>query len=84
MKTKFLLPVLAIIFAIGMSFAFVNATGENYYASGFVEIDGDPYPVGVNCDEPNSEEACLVNIQGLPNNPYTVMLQELRFWMVQE
>ncbi|WP_156800251.1 DUF6520 family protein [Galbibacter marinus] len=63
--------MLAFVLAIGMSFAFVNATDENYYASGFVEIDGEPYSVEVNCDNP-STITCQVNIQGLPNNPYTV------------
>jgi len=70
-KLKLILPMLAFIMAIGMSFAFVNATDENYYASGFVEIDGDPYPVEVDCDNPSSL-TCKVNIQGLPNNPYTI------------
>jgi len=65
MKTlKVILPMLAILFAIGLSFAFVNATGEDYYVAGYVLINGQPYDVDANCNS-QSEENCKVRIQGL-------------------
>lgn len=62
MKTKILLPVLAIVLAIGMSFAFVNATEEDYYASGFIQIGTEWHPVDVNCN--GSSYDCKVQISG--------------------
>lgn len=61
-KFKFILPMLAFIMAIGMSFAFVNASGEDLYASGTIFIDGNPYAVEVNCS--SGEENCLVTLEG--------------------
>jgi len=68
---KLILPMLAFVLAIGISFAFTSATEDDFYATGFVKIDGDPYLVEVDCDNPSSL-TCKVNIQGLPNNPYTI------------
>lgn len=65
-KLKLILPMLAIIFAIGMSFAFVNSTPEDYYVSGYVLIDNEPYPVEVNCNL-QTQDDCLVEIEGLPD-----------------
>lgn len=61
---KSILPMLAFVLAIGMSFAFVNATGEDYYEDGVVIIGGDPYTVDVNCNS-QSQNECQVEIEGL-------------------
>lgn len=63
-KLKVILPMLAFVFAIGLSFAFVNATGEDYYIAGYIEINGVPYPVDVDCDLQNPLN-CQVEIEGV-------------------
>jgi len=47
-KLKLILPMLAFIFAIALSFAFVNATADDFYATGYVIIEGQPYDVDTN------------------------------------
>lgn len=61
-KLKLILPMLAFIFAIGMSFAFVDATPEDYYATGFIQLDGTWYQVDVDCDSGLDE--CQVILEG--------------------
>lgn len=62
MKTKILLPVLAIVFAVGLSFAFVNMTGDDFYDTAYIQLDGKWEPVQVNC--PGNGTTCLVQIEG--------------------
>ena len=59
---KTILPMLAFVLAIGMSFAFVNATGEDYYATGYIELDNQWYGVNVDCTV--EDENCKVILQG--------------------
>lgn len=63
-KLKFILPMFAFVLAIGMSFAFTNATGDGYYDSGYVIIGNDQYPVDFVCNL-QSDENCTVKIEGL-------------------
>ena len=56
--------MLAFVLAIGMSFAFTNATGEDYYATGYIELDNQWYTVSVNCQTTN--ESCKVTLIGDP------------------
>ena len=63
-KFKFVLPMLAFVLAIGMSFAFTNATEDDYYVTGYVIIENEQYPVEVNCDL-NTNQNCTVEIDGL-------------------
>lgn len=62
-KLKVILPMLAFILAIGMSFAFVKATPKDFYVSGYIQIDSIWYPVNVDCGDPGDFE-CIVIIQG--------------------
>lgn len=60
MKTKFLFPVLAIIFAVGMSFTTVNANQSAI--SGYVErTPGNWEAVQVECQ---GNDKCLVQFAG--------------------
>jgi|SRR5690606_9172613 len=45
-KIKFVLPMLAFVLAIGMSFAFTNATEDDLV----IEIEGNLYQSPINCD----------------------------------
>ena len=63
MKTKILLPVLAIVLTVAMSFAFVNTTAEEYYAPGFIQIGTEWYEVDVACTS-SAPHPCEVQIQG--------------------
>ncbi|MEH6681053.1 MAG: DUF6520 family protein [Sediminicola sp.] len=63
-KFKFILPLLAFVMAIGMSFAFVGTAGEDYYVAGYVTIDGQDYDVNVDCDL-QTQQNCVVQIDGL-------------------
>lgn len=51
-KLKMILPMLAFILAIGMSFAFVKDTPKDFYATGYIQIDSIWYPVDVDCGDP--------------------------------
>jgi len=62
-KLKFVLPMLAFVLAIGMSFAFTNATEDDFYATGYVELDGQWYQVDVDC-QTTSDYKCEVQIMG--------------------
>lgn len=50
MKTKFLLPVLAMIFAVGMSFTTVNTSTEDY-AIKYVNDGTSWHQIDVNCEQ---------------------------------
>lgn len=62
-KLKMILPMLAFILAIGMSFAFVKDTPKDFYATGYIQIDSIWYPVDVDCGNPGVYN-CIVIIQG--------------------
>ncbi len=64
-KLKLIFPMLAFLLAIGLSFAFVNATAEDYYTAGFIQMGTTWYPVDVNCEQ-NSQYECRVQIEGEP------------------
>lgn len=60
MKTKFLIPVLAILFATGMSFTTTNATKTAL--TGYIQISpGNWQAVNVDCE---GLDKCLVRFQG--------------------
>ncbi len=54
--------MLAFVTAIGLSFAFVDTTAEDYYATGFIQIGSSWYQVDVDCNEPGN--TCLARISG--------------------
>lgn len=61
MKTKFLLPVLAMVFAIGMSFATekkVSDPGQDY-----IQINGTFMPLGTELDCGNGSDVCQVRLE---------------------
>lgn len=60
MKSKFLIPVLALIFATGMSFTTANATKAAL--TGYVQTSpGNWQAVNVDCD---GFDKCLIRFQG--------------------
>lgn len=65
MKTKFLVPILAMIFAVGMSFATEN--GESDPNTDYILVDGNFEPIGmeVNCEV--GSRTCRAQLQ--PNGP---------------
>jgi|SRR5690606_3751777 len=71
-KIKFVLPMLAFVLAIGMSFAFTSATEEGFYSIGYIELDGQWYEVNVDC-QTTSDYKCEVQIMGetQPNSVHT-------------
>jgi hypothetical protein len=69
MKTKFLLPVLAMIFAIGMSFTSVNS--NKAVATGFIETSpGNWEQVDVDC--PTGLNQCEMFFSSDPDEIYSV------------
>lgn len=64
-KLKLILPMLAFVLAIGMSFAFTSATEDDYYATGFIQLEGTWYEVDVNCT--NGDENCYAVLKGDEN-----------------
>jgi len=70
MKTKFLLPVLAIIFAVGMSFTTVNASLDT---EAWIDLgDGTPFEINtIPCVGTGND--CQVIVTSLANQgPYTL------------
>lgn len=58
-KLKMILPMLAFVLAIGMSFAFVGTSAEkDYYATKYILVDGGWATIDVVCNPQNDE--CLV------------------------
>lgn len=58
-KLKMILPMLAFILAIGMSFAFVKTSAEkDYYATKYILVDGGWATVDVECYPPG--DMCIV------------------------
>lgn len=66
--------MLAFVLAIGMSFAFTSANEDDYYAAGYIQLDGQWYTVNVNC-ESSSDFDCMVQIQG-EQKPYAIHTQK--------
>lgn len=62
-KLKMILPMLAFVLAIGVSFAFVNTTPEDFYATGYIQVDSIWYPVNVDCQRTENFN-CLAQIEG--------------------
>tara|TARA_R110002020_G_scaffold41194_1_gene121474 strand:+ start:28366 stop:28653 length:288 start_codon:yes stop_codon:yes gene_type:complete len=62
-KLKLILPLLAFVMAIGLSFAFVSNTAEDYYATGFIQIGTAWYQVDVACEE-SAAYPCIAQIEG--------------------
>lgn len=61
MKTKFLLPVLAMVFAIGMSFATGNQISDP--STDYVLENGSFEALGMEIDCKPGEETCKVQIE---------------------
>ena len=61
MKTKFLLPVLAAIFAIGMSFTTVNAVSDPN--TDYILIRGNFEPIGMELDCDPGTQSCRVQLE---------------------
>ena len=71
-KFKFILPMLAFIMAIGMSFAFVNTNAEeNYYATKYIQVPGGWATIDVEC-EPQSDECTVTFSDDLSETEYRV------------
>lgn len=68
MKTKFLLPVMAMIFAIGISFASVK--GNSTTATGFIQTAQGWEQVDVNC--PEGSNSCEMYFSSNPQEIYPV------------
>lgn len=62
-KLKMILPMLAFILAIGMSFAFVKDTPKDFYATGYIQINSNWYPVNVDC-QLVEDFKCVAQIKG--------------------
>lgn len=64
-----ILPMLAFILAIGMSFAFVKTSAEkDYYATKYIQVPGGWATISVVCINPQDDD-CLVMFS---DNPYLV------------
>ncbi|EID71680.1 DUF6520 family protein [Imtechella halotolerans] len=64
-KLKMILPMLAFVLAIGMSFAFVKTSAEkDYYATKYIQVPGGWATITVDCDPKNDE--CLVKFSNDP------------------
>ena len=64
-KFKVILPMLAFVLAIGISFAFVNTSAEkDYYATGYIQVPGGWATITVDC--PDGSDDCLVKFQNDP------------------
>ena len=61
MKTKFLLPVLAMFFAIGMSFA--TATGASDPTTDYILQNGSFMPIGNELNCGNGTRVCQVQVK---------------------
>lgn len=71
MKFKFLLPVLAAIFAIGMSFTTLNEVGDPN--TDYIQLeDGSFEPIGVELECGEGTKNCQVLMPGetIPRNVY--------------
>lgn len=65
-----ILPMLAFILAIGVSFAYVKTIPKDFYATGYIQIDSIWYLVDVDCGDPGIF-FCEVMFEGA-EKPYVV------------
>ena len=65
MKTKFLLPVLAMIFAVGMSFTTLEKVGDP--STDYILQNGTFMPLGTELDCGNGTIVCRVQLE--PDGP---------------
>ncbi len=70
MKIKFLLPVLAFIFAIGMSFTTLES--ERYAATGWIDGPNGWEQITVDCPGPTGANDCRVYFSSNPSEVYPV------------
>ena len=70
MKTKFLLPILAMIFAVGMSFTTVNNSSEDY-ATKYVRAGNMWYHIDVECGQ-GLEDCEVIFTEDPTGTPYQV------------
>ena len=68
MKTKFLLPMIAMMFAIGISFASVESNASS--AIGFIQTDEGWEQVDVGCE--TGSKTCRMYYSSDPNTIYVV------------
>lgn len=70
-KLKMILPMLAFVLAIGVSFAFVETNAEkDYYATKYIQVPGGWATINVECDPQRKE--CMVRFTDNPNLEYEV------------
>ncbi|HTN68290.1 MAG TPA: DUF6520 family protein [Gelidibacter sp.] len=70
-KLKMILPMLAFILAIGVSFAYVKTSAEkDYYATKYIYVPGGWATIDVECPRKNNE--CTVVFSGDPQLEYRV------------
>ncbi|MEH6680318.1 MAG: DUF6520 family protein [Sediminicola sp.] len=71
-KLKFILPLLAFVMAIGLSFAFADTDGtKDYYATKYILVPGGWATIDVECPQDNQD--CTVTFAGDPSaNEYRV------------
>lgn len=76
MKTKLLLPMMAIVFAIGLSFATENSSVDQ--ANDYVNINGTWLAIPEQpCDE-KGQENCTIKFES-PDNPPHLVYDEMDF-----
>lgn len=64
-KLKMILPMLAFILAIGMSFAFVKTSAEkDYYATKYIQVPGGWATIDVVCNP--QDDKCIVRFSDDP------------------
>lgn len=72
---KLMLPMLAFVLAIGAAFAFTSSTEVDFYANGYIQIDGMWHQVEVDCEQQAAFD-CVVQIEGEPEETYQVYAEE--------
>lgn len=64
-KLKMILPMLAFVLAIGVSFAFVGTSAEkDYYATKYIQVPGGWATIDVECNPQDDE--CIVRFSDDP------------------
>lgn len=70
-KLKMILPMLAFILAIGMSFAYVRTSAEkDYYATKYIQVPGGWATIDVECNP--KDDKCMVRFSNTPHVEYRV------------
>ncbi|MDL5513246.1 DUF6520 family protein [Arenibacter sp. M-2] len=70
-KLKLILPMLAFIFAIALSFAFENATEEVDYATKYVRVGSNWHAIEVDCGL-GSSQCVVIFTEDTSETPYQV------------